>query len=220
MQIYYADPAAFDDTVLRQVTPLLPPEKQRPIATIRHLPSRRQATLAWALLVWALRLQNPDTALPPLSFTETGKPFFSAGTPQFNLSHTDTLVCAALSDRPVGVDAQTLLVPSVGVAKRVLSSAELSLLNAAENRAAVFTALWTQKEAFVKQTGAGIAHGLQSLDFAPYFGLDRFEAYGCSFSVFRLCGAVLAACGESQAQKPQQVTQEMLKNVLLGPKHG
>lgn len=220
MQIYYADPAAFDNAVLNRMTPLLPPEKQLSIAKIKHNPTRRQAVLAWALLVWSLREQQPGGSLPPLAFTETGKPFFPGGELHFNLSHTDTLVCLALSDRPVGIDAQTLTTPSDAVAKRVLSPAEQLLLDSAEDPATVFTTFWTQKEAFVKQTGEGIACGMQSLDFAPYSGLDWFRYNDCCFSVFRLCGAVMTACGEQQAQPPQRVTQEMLEKVLSGQKPG
>lgn len=220
MQILYADPAAFDDAVLRRVTPLLPTEKQRSIEKIKHAPTRRQATLAWALLLFALWEQTPDEPLPPLGFSETGKPYFPGSDLHFNLSHTDTLVCLALSARPVGIDAQTAVLPSEGVAKRVLSPAELALLDAAPDKAALFTVLWTQKEAFVKRTGEGIARGLSSLDFAPYDGLDRFAAYDCRFFVFRLCGAVMTACGDTQAEPPRQVTQEMLENLLSGKNHG
>ena len=220
MQLYFAEPPAFDDALLQRVTPLLPQEKQRSIAKIKHAPTRRQATLAWALLLFALLSHAPDEPLPPLGFTETGKPFFAGGKRHFNLSHTDTLVCLALDDRPVGVDAQTLTTPSDGVAKRVLSSAELALFDKAADKAALFTTLWTQKEAYVKQTGEGIVRGLKTLDFAPYDGLDRFAAYDCRFSVFRLCGTVLTACGEGTAEAPQQVTQQMLENVLRSSNDG
>ena len=220
MQLFYAEPAAFSDAILQRVTPLLPPEKQRSIAKIKHAPTRRQATLAWALLLYAFWEQTPGEPLPPLGFSETGKPFFQGSDLRFNLSHTDMLVCLALSGQPVGVDAQTLVVPSEGVAKRVLSPAELALLETAGDKAALFTTLWTQKEAFVKRTGEGIVRGLSSLDFAPYDGLERFSAYDCHFSVFRFCGAVMTACGDMLAESPRQVTQAMLENVLLGKNHG
>ena len=219
MQLCYADPSAFDAAFLQRLTPLLPPEKQQSIAKIRHAPTRRQAVLAWGLLVFALRETAPGEPLPPLGFTQTGKPFLTGSGPQFNLSHTDTLVCLALDDRQVGVDAQTLLTPSDGVAKRVLSPAELALLETARDKAALFTAFWTMKEAYVKRTGEGIDRDLKALDFAPYDGLDRFAAYGCRFSAFRLHGAVMTACGEAEAEPPRPVTQQMLEAVLLSSNH-
>ena len=220
MQIYYADPLAFDDAVLQRVMLLLPQEKQRSIAKIKHAPTRRQATVAWALLLLAMRESVPGEALPPLGFTEAGKPFFEGGGPHFNLSHTDTLVCLALDGGPVGIDAQTPVLPSDGVVRRVLAPAEQTLFEAAQDKAAVFTALWTQKEAYVKRTGEGIARGLQSLDFALYDGLDSFAAYDCCFSVFRLYGAVMTVCGGTKAESLRPVTQSMIQTALLSSNHG
>ena len=220
MQIFYADPAAFDDAFLRRVTPLLPAEKQAAIAKIRHLPSKKQAILAWALLLYAVQLRAPGEPLPPLGFTEAGKPFFVGSNLHFNLSHTETLAALALSDAPVGVDVQTLTPASDGVRKRVLSEGEQQVYLSASDPADAFTTFWTQKEAFGKQTGEGIAQDLRALDFAPYFGLNRFTRNDCRFSVFRLCGAVLTVCADADAQKPQQVTRAMLEKVLFASNHG
>ncbi len=220
MQIYYADPMTFDDAVLLRLLPLLPPEKQRSIAQIRHAPTRRRAILAWALLVYALQKNAPGRLLPPLGFSKTGKPFLQSDGPQFNLSHTDTLVCLALDSAPVGIDAQTLTLPSDGVAKRVLSPAELALFDAAKDKAALFTALWTQKEAAVKRTGEGIARNLKTLDFAPYNGLDSFARNECRFFVFRLLGAVMTACGQTKAEPPLAVSRQLMECALLSSIEG
>ncbi len=211
--IYYALPDAFDEALLQQLTPLLPPEKQTAIARIKHPPARHQAILAWAVLVYALREQG--FALPRLAQSETGKPYFEGFPLHFNLSHTDTLVCAALSDSPVGIDAQTLTTPSDAVARRVLSEAELRLLAEAQDKATFFTRLWTLKEAFAKRTGEGLSRGFSSLDFAPFAQLDAFAAYGCDFSVWTLCGAVMTVCGAGDLEALQKVTPQMLEAALL-----
>lgn len=216
--IYYADPRAFDDALLQQLTPLLPPEKQTAIAKIKHPPARSQAILAWAVLVYALRQNGYD--LPTLSRSETGKPFFRDFPLHFNLSHTDTLVCAALSASPVGIDAQTLITASDAVVRRVLSPAEQKLLKETDDKAALFTRFWTQKEACAKQTGEGLSRGFQSLDFAPYAQLDAFPAYSCTFRLWTLCGAVMTVCGEDDPTPPTEVTPQMLEAALLPQNQG
>ena len=216
--IYYADPRAFDDALLQRLTPLLPPEKQTAIARIKHLPARNQAILAWAVLVYALREQG--FALPKLAQSETGKPYFKDFPLHFNLSHTDTLVCAALSAFPVGIDAQTLTTASDAVARRVLSENELQLLAAAEDKAVVFTRLWTMKEAFAKRTGEGLSRGFASLDFAPCALCGAFNAFGCDFRVWSLCGAVMTVCGAGDPETLREVTPQMLKAALLPQKQG
>ena len=216
--IYYAEPQAFDDALLQRLLPLLPPEKQKTIAKIVHLPTKQQAILAWALLVYALRLQ--DRPLPKLKFSETGKPFFADEKKHFNLSHTDTLVCLALSDQPVGIDAQTLTTTSDGVVRRVLSDAEQQLLAQSDDKNALFTRFWTLKEAFVKQTGEGLSHSFSALEFAPYADKDTFRAYGMQFAVRQLCGAVMSVCGEDVPTNVQRVTPQMLESVLLSENHG
>ena len=211
--IYYADPRAFPDALLLRLLPLLPKEKQTAIAKIVHQPTKRQAITAWALLVFALRTQNRE--LPPLAFTETGKPYFESGALQFNLSHTDTLVCAAVAERPVGVDAQTLTAPSDGVVRRVLSKEEQDLLRSADEPSAPFTRFWTQKEAYAKWTGEGLSCSFSSLNFAPYAQTDTFQAFGAAFHVWQFPDAVMTVCSESPVEKTQLVTPQMLEALLL-----
>ena len=72
----YADPAQTDAAFLARLFLLLPPEKQSAIAHIRHFPSRRESILGWGLLLYAWRLKTGEQTLPPLGFSERGKPFF------------------------------------------------------------------------------------------------------------------------------------------------
>ena len=216
--VYYADPRAFDDALLQRLTPLLPPEKQTAIQTIKHPPAKQQTVLAWAVLVFALRENGYE--LPALFQSETGKPYFADLPLHFNLSHTDTLVCAALSASPVGVDAQTLTTASDAVVRRVLSAGEQQLLAAADDKAALFTRFWTQKEAYAKQTGEGLSRGFSTLDFAPYAWEDAFSAYCCVFRVWTLCGAVMTACGTEPQPDPVLITPQMLEKAFFSENQG
>lgn len=211
--IYYADPRVFSDALLQQALPLLPKEKQTAIAKIVHQPTKRQSITAWALLLYALRAQNRE--MPPLVFTETGKPYFAGSDLHFNLSHTDTLVCAAVADCPVGVDAQMLTAPSDGVIRRVLSEREQDLLRRSDDKKALFTRFWTQKEACAKWTGEGLSCAFSSLDFSPYALADAFSAFGAAFRVWRFSDAVMTVCSERPVEETQKVTPQMLETLLF-----
>ncbi len=211
--IYYADPRAFPDAPLQKVFPLLPKEKQTAIAKIVHQPTKRQSITAWALLLYALCAQNRD--LPPLSFAKTGKPYFEGSALHFNLSHTDTLVCAAVADCPVGVDAQMLTAPSDGVIRRVLSEREQDLLHRSDDKKALFTRFWTQKEAYAKWTGEGLSCIFSSLDFSPFAPADAFSAFGAAFRVWRFPKTLMTVCSESPIEEAQLVTPQMLEAMLF-----
>lgn len=211
--IYYADPRVPDDTLLQDVLPLLPREKQTAIAKIVHQPTKRQSITAWALLLYALRAQNRE--MPPLAFAETGKPYFENSALHFNLSHTDTLVCAALSQKPVGVDVQTLTAPSDGVIRRVLSEREQHLLRRSDDPTALFTRFWTQKEAYAKWTGEGLSCTFSSLDFSPFAAADAFSVFGAAFRVWRFSDALMTVCSERPIEETQLVTPQMLETLLF-----
>lgn len=220
--LLYADPAQFDAAFLKRVLVLLPQEKQSAIAKIRHLPAKTQSTLGWGLLLYAWRLKTGEQTLPPLGFSERGKPFFKDASLAFSISHTDTLVCLALSETgDIGVDAQTLATPSDRLAQRVLSVAEQAVLAAADDIALTFTRFWTQKEALVKQTGEGIARGLSTLDFAPWANEDRFCAFGLAFGVETIEGAAVTQCApQLSPEPPRTVTQRQMEKVLFFEKDG
>ena len=216
--IYVADPRTFDDALLQRLLPLLPPEKQASIEKIVHFPTKRQAIAAWALLVYALRTRGQD--LPPLRFSETGKPAFQNGTLHFNLSHTDTLVCAAVADSPVGVDVQSPAAPSDGVIRRMLSREEQDLLARTDDKTALFTRFWTQKEAYAKWTGEGLSCGFSSRSFAPYAQAESFSAFGTQFRVWQFPDAVLTVCCETQMHQTLCVTPQMLESTLFCAANG
>ena len=218
----YADPAQTDAAFLQRLVLLLPPEKQSAIAHIRHLPSRRESILGWGLLLYAWRLKTGEQTLPPLGFSERGKPFFKDASLAFSISHTDTLVCLALSETgSIGVDAQTLRLPSDRLAQKVLTEAERAVLAKAADPARTFTRFWTQKEALVKQTGEGIARGLSTIDFAPWAKEDRFYAFGLQFFSETIGNAAVTQCAPQLSPEPSQaVTQRQMEKVLFFEKDG
>lgn len=73
-----------------------------------------------------------------------------------SVSHTDGLCVCAVSDRPVGIDAEKLRPAPMRVAKRVFSAGEQRLLAASDEPDLQFFRFWTRRESVVKLTGAGL----------------------------------------------------------------
>jgi phosphopantetheinyl transferase len=78
-----------------------------------------------------------------------------AGDLHFSLSHVRGAVALAVAQRPVGI-AATVLAPESRMALDALKGAE---------RMDMFYRFWTLGEAFIKATGLGISHGLDSFAF-------------------------------------------------------
>ena len=65
-----------------------------------------------------------------------------------------------VSDKPVGVDIETIRPYKETLARYAMNDDELQLINGS---ALEFTKLWTQKEAVVKLSGRGITTDLKSV---------------------------------------------------------
>ena len=115
--------------------------------------------------------------MPPITVTERGKPYFTAGNVHFSISHTDRVVFCALSDRPVGIDAENAdrkIDPKL--AEKILSPAEKLRYENAPDKNAALLRLWVQKEAYAKLTGRGWGSYLYQTDFDP---MNTKEINGC-----------------------------------------
>ena len=121
------------------------------------------ALLALTLGTFGLDVKNMKTALG-----ENGKPYFpDAPSVQFNLSHSGSVVMAAVSDREVGCDVERIGEAPPGLAKRFFHpneyAAVLSCQTDAE-RIETFYRLWTLKESYLKATGTGMSVPLGSFE--------------------------------------------------------
>jgi len=100
-------------------------------------------------------------AMEGLEFTysDFGKPSLLNHDVHFNLSHSRGMVAFVWSrSNPVGIDVEHLGHHDYdeGVAKMVLSDAELCEVNAVKDRQRTFLKFWTMKEAVAKAEGKGI----------------------------------------------------------------
>lgn len=117
---------------------------------------------------------------PPIERGSQGKPFAPALPDlHFNLSHAGADVLLAFSGAgPLGVDVERMdrRVAIDAIAARHFAPAEAAALArlAPDRRRDAFLHLWTRKEAVLKAIGAGLAYGLQRVEF----DLDEHGAVG------------------------------------------
>ena len=113
--------------------------------------------LTWLLLRRACREVWGLDDVPEVSQGEHGKPYF-ADYPDlhFNLSHCTKGAACVVSDRPVGIDIETLQAPHEQLSRHVLSAAEYDAMMASERPDVSFTRLWTMKESLSKLSGYGL----------------------------------------------------------------
>lgn len=130
----------------------------------RHEQGRRTCVLAYLLLMRALRTEYGLTASPVFGYGEHGKPFI-VGHPEihFNLSHCREAVACVVSDRPVGIDVESVRQYKDSLARYTMNDDELRLIAEAERPDVAFTRLWTMKEARLKLTGEGIRNDMKTV---------------------------------------------------------
>ena len=91
------------------------------------------------------------------SYNEHGKPMLKeVSNIHFSISHCKEAIAVAVADRPVGIDVETLRMPSEALAEKVMDKGEKLLFDISDTPEDFFTALWTAKEAVMKCRGTGI----------------------------------------------------------------
>ena len=100
---------------------------------------------------------------PGILRDEMGKPYFTEGKLQFNVSHSGEYLAIAISENPVGVDIQEPKQVKDGMFKKVVQPKEQSLIGADSQKD--FLRLWTLKESFVKAEGKGLRISLKDYYF-------------------------------------------------------
>lgn len=183
-----------EDAFFEKRALLLPEEKRRQLSAIKNVKSIKETTLAWLLLRRALGMKS-DEKFPPLSFSDRGKPCFENSEFRFNLSHSSSMVCVAVSTKEeIGVDVQKKSFFSEKVKKRVFCTAEIKSGEAYSDPDLYFTRLWAIKESYLKQTGVGIAFDFRRLDFSKECRKSYFEKNGLCYTVKKIESYCFSVC--------------------------
>lgn len=121
--------------------------------------------------------------MPAISVNSRGKPHFVGGELYFSITHTRGHVFCALSDCPIGIDAEELdRKISPELAGKILSKGEMLRYTAAADKRVALLTFWVLKEAQVKCDGTGLTGYPNHTDFS----LDDprvFTKDGCILAV-------------------------------------
>lgn len=149
---------------------------------------QRLCVLAYQLLKEGLQKEYGITDNPIFEYNEHGKPSI-VGHPEiyFNLSHCKEAAICVISDKPVGVDVESIREFKDSLVNYTMNDEEKAEMASSSNPAATFIRLWTMKEATAKLIGTGITNDVKSLiDTTKYkYNTTEKESYIytiCSFS--------------------------------------
>lgn len=124
--------------------------------------------VAGQLLLKSMYEEFVGSEMPPIAKMSRGKPYFVDSDLHFSITHTKKTVFCALSDVPVGIDAEEMtrtVTPSM--AEKILSPGEFAQYEALdeEERNDALLRFWVLKEAEVKCSGLGLRGYPNHTDF-------------------------------------------------------
>lgn len=103
---------------------------------------------------------------------EYGKPYLENNGVYFNISNSDSVVVAAVSDKEIGIDIQKIKY-NEAIVNRTFTESEKQYLNKSSDKKKAFTLIWTMKESYVKKLGIGVGYGLKNVDTINM--IDKFK---------------------------------------------
>lgn len=125
--------------------------------------------VAGQLLLKSMYEELVGGEMPEIAKGHRGKPYFTTGNLHFSITHTKKTVFCALSDVPVGIDAEELTrAVNPSMAEKILSPGEYAQYAALaeEERNEALLRFWVLKEAEVKCSGLGLRGYPNHTDFS------------------------------------------------------
>ena len=176
------DIAGFD---WQAALPLLSEQRREQCLRFKYELGRKTCAAAYLLLCEGLSKEYGIREAPVFEYGEHGKPYI-AGRPNihFNMSHCKQAAICVISDKPVGVDVESIRPSKASLISYTMNEKEQEIIRNAKNPDLEFTRLWTMKEALLKLSGEGITNQLKDvLDDTKVFKTVINEKKGYIFSV-------------------------------------
>lgn len=119
--------------------------------------SAKEGHAAGRELLKAMVEAHTGEPMPEVAVTERGKPYFRDSNLYFSITHTKARAFCALSDRPIGIDAEEMdRAISPALAEKILSAGERTQYETCEDKRLALLKFWVLKEARAKCTGKGL----------------------------------------------------------------
>lgn len=154
--------------------PLLSEQRREQALKFKHEQGRKTCAAAYLLLCEGLRKEYGITEKPVFEYGEHGKPSI-IGHPDihFNLSHCREAAVCVVSDRPVGVDIESIREYKESLVRYTMNEDEIAQITQSSHPEEAFTRLWTMKEAVLKLSGEGLRNDMKSV----LTGRERIETH-------------------------------------------
>ncbi len=112
--------------------------------------------------------QYTGKPMPSILTEKLGKPYFADKSLHFSISHTKRRVFCAISQAPIGIDAEERDRDiDLRLSEKILSESEKRRYEKAENKQETLLRFWVLKEASAKLTGRGLGKTCWNTDFSP-----------------------------------------------------
>jgi len=159
----YIDEHIYDFDLQKELADISPQRREQALR-FRYELGQRTCVLAYQLLKRALATEYGLSGNPLLEYGPHGKPAIVGHSEiYFNLSHCRQAVACVVSDRPVGVDVESIGRYKDSVARYTMNDRELAAIVSDPRPDVAFTRLWTMKEAVLKMTGEGISNDMKDV---------------------------------------------------------
>lgn len=154
--------------------PLLSEQRREQALKFKHEQGRKTCAAAYLLLCEGLRKEYGITEKPVFEYGEHGKPSI-IGHPDihFNFSHCREAAVCVISDRPVGVDIESIREYKESLVRYTMNEDEIAQITQSSHPEEAFTRLWTMKEAVLKLSGEGLRNDMKSV----LTGRERIETH-------------------------------------------
>ncbi len=152
------------DFDLAEALSQLSEQRREQALRFRHELGRRTCAAAYLLLCEGLRREYGIGERPVFEYGEHGKPSI-VGHPEihFNMSHCREAAVCVLSNRPVGIDVESVREYKDTLVRYTMNDEEVELIQNSPRPDVAFIRLWTMKEAVLKLSGEGISNDLKDV---------------------------------------------------------
>lgn len=165
---------------LQRLLPLVNQQRREQALQYKHLMGRFCCIKSWMMLKQLMEKCGYNQTYGDFRYNPNGKPYWENG-PQFSISHCKAGIAVALSDRPVGIDIETIRHADEELIRRTMNEAERQQILCDRD----FIRLWTKKEAVVKAQGTGIVsfEQLQTILDNGHWTLETIEKENYIYSI-------------------------------------
>ena len=165
----------------------MPPERIKKCEKFLDL-NKKKIYIASYFFLWQLLKKNKICSNhPSFKYNHFKKPrLWFTKKICFNISHTNNTIFLAISDEPVGVDAEKIKNVPQKLIEKICTKNELKLIDSSCDYFKSFFYIWTKKESFVKKNGNSIFLNYAKLDTTNLKNIFSFSfkdlIYSLSFN--------------------------------------